>query len=151
MKLLFPGSFDPFTVGHADIVSRALRLADHVVVAVGVNSGKKPMFTPDERIEAISRYYEGNDRVSVIAYDGLTIKAARETGADAILRGVRSNADYEMERNLADINRALDGTETIIMVTSPEYQHISSSMVRELIGFGHPVDGMMIDTFKNCK
>lgn len=147
MKLLFPGSFDPFTIGHANLVERALTLADEVVIAVGINEGKHPMFSAEKRLEAISAYYRDNSRVSVMEYRGLTVDAVRQTDANAILRGVRSVADYELERNMADINRSLDGVETLLLVSKPEFQHVSSSLVRELISFGRDVSALMIAGF----
>ena len=148
MKLFFPGSFDPFTIGHADLVERVLNLGCEVVIAVGINEEKKPMFSSEQRLEAIRGYYKGYSRVSVIEYKGLTVDAVRENGCDAILRGIRSVTDYDKERNLADINRSIEGVETILLVSSPAVQHVSSSLVRELISFGRKADDLMIDTFK---
>ena len=148
MKLLFPGSFDPFTIGHADLVERALDLGCEVVIAVGINEEKKPLFSVEQRLEAIRNHYKGYSRVSVIEYKGLTVDAVRENGCDAILRGIRSVTDYDMERNMADINRTIDGVETVLLVSTPVVQHVSSSLVRELISFGRNADDLMIDTFK---
>lgn len=147
MKILFPGTFDPFTMGHADLVRRALNIAGGVVIAVGVNMSKKCMWSASDRVEAIRRYYADEPRVKVVSYTGLTFDVMRQEGCDVMLRGVRSVADFEAERSLADANRAVGGAETILMVSEPMCQHISSSLVRELISFGHPVSGMMIDTF----
>ena len=151
MKLFFPGSFDPFTIGHADLVERALKLGAEVVIAIGVNEDKRPMFSARQRLEAIRAFYKGNPQVSVIEYNGLTVDAVRENGCDAILRGIRSVTDYDKERNLADINRSIDGVETVILVSSAAMQHVSSSLVRELISFGRPVNEFVIDTFKTVK
>ena len=148
MKLLFPGSFDPFTIGHADLVERALRMGAQVVVAIGINEGKKPMLTTQQRLEAIREYYKGNLCVSVTEYSGLTVEALRDNGCDAILRGIRSVADYDNERNIADVNRIIEGVETVLLVASPSVQHVSSSLVRELNSFGRPADDLVIDTFK---
>lgn len=147
MKVLFPGTFDPFTVGHADLVRRALEIADSIVIAVGVNVSKKCMWSASDRVDAIRRHYASEPRVTVVSYSGLTFELMRQTGCDVMLRGVRSVADYEAERSLADANRAVGGAETLLMVSDSRYQHISSSLVRELISFGHPVSGMMIDSF----
>ncbi len=147
MKLLYPGTFDPFTVGHADIVRRALHICDSIVIAIGVNECKSPLYPIEVRVDAIRRYYAADNRVKVISYDGLTVDTMRAENADAILRGIRSVADYENERNLADNNKALDGVETIFLVASQTLQHISSSMVRELIKYGKSVDEYVIDTF----
>lgn len=148
MKLLFPGSFDPFTIGHADLVERALRIGAQVVVAIGINEGKKPVLSIRQRLEAIREYYKGNPCVSVIEYSGLTVQALRDNGCDAILRGIRSVADYDNERNIADVNRIIEGVETVLLVASPSVQHVSSSLVRELHSFGRPADDLVIDTFK---
>ena len=107
MKLLFPGSFDPFTIGHADLVERALKLGAEVVIAIGINEEKKPLFSTAQRLDAIREYYNGNPAVSVIEYKGLTVDAVRDNGCDAILRGIRSVTDYDKERNLADITDAV--------------------------------------------
>lgn len=148
MKLFFPGSFDPFTIGHADLVERVLDMGCEVVIAVGINEEKKPLFSAQQRLEAISNHYKGYSRVSVTEYKGLTVDAVRENGCDAILRGIRSVSDYDNERNMADINRSIDGVETVLLVASPAVQHVSSSLVRELISFGRNADDLMIDTFK---
>ena len=148
MKLLFPGSFDPFTIGHADLVERALRLADEVVIAIGINDDKKPLLSTQVRKKAISDYYSNQPRVKVVEYKGLTVDAVRDNGCDAILRGIRSVTDYDKERNLADINRSIEGVETVLLVSSPAVQHVSSSLVRELISFGRSADELMIETFK---
>jgi len=147
MKLLFPGSFDPFTKGHLDLVQRALKIADCVVIAVGVNESKKCMFTAQERVDAIAHYFASEPRVSVMSYSGLTMDLVRDTKADAILRGVRNVTDFEFERNMADVNAKVGGVQTIMLASAPELQHISSSVVRELALFGHDVSDMIIDTF----
>lgn len=138
-RLLFPGSFDPFTKGHQDIVSRALAFADEVVVAIGDNAAKGGLLSVDERIERIERTFAGQGRVRVAAYQGLTADYARQVGAQAILRGVRSTLDYEYERNLADINRSLSGIDTILLMADPTLASISSSVVRELMAHGKDV------------
>lgn len=149
MKLFFPGSFDPFTIGHADLVKRALDLGCEVVIAIGINEDKKPLFSTNQRLDAINAYYKGDSRVSVIEYKGLTVDAVRENGCNAILRGIRSVTDYDKERNLADINRSIAGVETVILVSSPAVQHVSSSLVRELLSFcREDAYNLMIDTFK---
>ena len=148
MKLFFPGSFDPFTIGHADLVKRALDLGCEVVIAIGINEDKKPLFSAQQRLDAVKSYYKDNPAVSVIEYKGLTVDAVRENGCNAILRGIRSVTDYDKERNLADINRSIAGVETVILVSSPSVQHVSSSLVREMMAFGRPVDNLIIETFK---
>lgn len=148
MRLLFPGTFDPFTTGHADLVRRALTMCDELVIAVGINGEKSPMYSIQERVDAICGYYVNDRRVSVISYSGLTADAVRQTGADAILRGVRSGADFDMERTLADANLTVLGVETVLLVARPELQHVSSSLCRELDRFGYDTGELVIDTFR---
>lgn len=136
---VFPGSFNPFTVGHADIVSRALALFDRVVVAVGVNAAK-PHDDVRALLKPIEELYGGDSRVEVRAYSCLTVDFASELGATCIIRSVRSLKDYEYERDMADINRQLSGIETVILYSRPELAAVSSSVVRELRSFGCNVD-----------
>ena len=137
---LFAGSFDPFTIGHKNIVDRALEsVADEVVVAIGVNYEKKYMFSLDERLEAIRKVYEHEPRVRVEAYEGLTTDFAKRVGASFILRGVRSVKDFEFERDMAEVNRRLAGVETVLLFTDPQYACVSSSVVRELLSYNKNV------------
>ena len=137
--LLFPGSFDPFTIGHKWIVDKALEIADKVVVAIGINENKRRTFAVEDVAEKIKKAYAQDLRVEVITYKGLTIDMAKEVGAAAIVRGVRSTIDFEYEKNIADINRELSGIETILLFTHPTLSHVSSSMVRELNHFGYDI------------
>lgn len=143
MIALFPGSFDPYTIGHYSIVERALPLFDKIVIAVGVNRNKQSLMSEEKRVEAIRSLYESNDKVEVISYDGLTVDAAKKYGARFLLRGVRQVADFEYERNLAEVNRNISGLETILLYTLPEYAHISSSIVRELASYGKDVVNLL--------
>ncbi len=140
---LFAGTFDPYTLGHHAIVERALALFDNVVIAVGRNMGKQCMLTPAERVAAIESVYAGDSRVRVVEYDCLTMDLVREVGAAALLRGVRSVKDFEYERELADANRIVGGVETVLLVSEPEYAHISSSLVRELVKYGKDVSALL--------
>lgn len=140
---IFPGSFDPFTVGHASIVERGLPLFDEIVIGVGVNESKRAHQTPAQRVEAISRLYADNPKVRVVAYDDLTIDLARREGAKYILRGLRSVKDFEYERDIANMNDRLAGVETILLFTKPEFSSISSSVVRELMDFGKDVSDFL--------
>lgn len=142
-KVLFPGSFDPFTLGHADIVKRALGLFDEVVVAVGYNEQKKGWMPVEERVAAIRRLYKDEPRVRVESYTGLTVDFACGKGVTAIVRGVRTTADFEYEMQLADVNRQLTGIETVLLPASPQLASLSSSVVRELASFGHDVSGFL--------
>lgn len=137
--VLFPGSFDPFTLGHTDIVRRALSLFDEIVIAVGYNEQKQGWLPVEERVAAIKKLYEGEPRVRVESYTGLTVDFAKEQGIGAIVRGVRTVADFEYELQLADVNRRLTGIETLLLPASPELASLSSSIIRELAHFGHDV------------
>lgn len=134
---LFPGSFNPFTRGHASIVERGLRIFDRIVIALGVNPEKaEDVSQRDIELDIIRRLYANEPRIEVAAYSGLTVDAAREHGAKFILRGVRSVKDFEYERDMADVNRKLSGIETVILYSLPELSAVSSSVVRELEKYG---------------
>lgn len=138
-KAIFPGTFDPFTVGHASLVSRALEIVDEIVIAIGINEKKNSYFSLEHRLDMIDHLYENNDRVSVSSYNSLTVDFAQEIGAELIIRGIRSINDFEYEKTIADMNRVIAGVETIILFTEPELTHISSTVVRELLSFRHDV------------
>ena len=131
---LFPGSFDPFTAGHLNILKRALTMFDGVVVAVGINQDKNGFFDNASRIDIINQTIAGLDNVEVIEYDGLTVDICRHLGIHHIVRGVRNMLDFENERAIADANRRLaPEIETIIIPTAQEFAHISSSAVRDIL------------------
>ena len=131
---LFPGSFDPFTSGHLNILTRALTIFDEVVVAVGINQAKRGFNTMEQREDIISQATRGLRGVSVMSYDGLTVDLCKELGIKHIVRGVRNMTDFDNEQAVADANRHLDpGIDTIIIPTAQEYSHISSSAVRDLL------------------
>jgi len=131
-RAIFPGSFDPFTIGHHDIVMRGLEIFDEIIIGIGRNYTKREFFPIEERLAAIRRAYDKDSRVRVEVYDGLTVDFAAEHNAQFILRGVRSTQDFEYERNIAEANKQLSGIETILLYTRPEYAHISSTLVRDL-------------------
>ena len=134
---LFPGSFDPFTAGHLNILRRALTMFDEVVVAVGINQDKRGLFDMPKRIQIINQATSGIPGVSVIQYDSLTIDLCRKLGIKHIVRGVRNMIDFETERSIADANRRLaPDIETIIIPTAQEFAHISSSAVRDILKHG---------------
>ena len=134
---LFPGSFDPFTAGHLNILQRALTMFDEVVVAVGINIGKKGFFTNEKKIDIIRQATAGMEGVRVLHYDDLTINICRELGIRHIVRGVRNMIDFETERSIADANRRLaPEIETIIIPTAQEFAHISSTAVRDILKHG---------------
>ena len=136
---LFAGTFDPLTNGHKSIIDRSLGIFGEVIVAIGVNPGKHSMFTAQQREEYIKKVYEGNLRVKVLCYDGLTTDLAVQMGARVLVRGVRSVKDFEYERDLADINRRISGIDTMLFFTDAEQSAVSSSLVRELISYGKDV------------
>jgi pantetheine-phosphate adenylyltransferase len=136
-KALFPGSFDPFTAGHLNILKRALTMFDEVVVAVGINQDKRGFFDMEKKLSIIQEATKGLSGVSVISYDSLTIDACRKLGIHHIVRGVRNMIDFETERSIADANRRLaPEIETIIIPTAQEFAHISSSAVRDILRHG---------------
>lgn len=136
---LFPGTFDPFTIGHQSLVRRGLNLVDEIVIAIGVNDKKLTYFSLEKRIKAIKCLYRNEPRVNVLSYNSLTVDFAKEVGAQFILRGIRTVNDFEYEKSIADVNRKLSGIETFILFTEPEHTHISSSIVRELLHYGKDI------------
>lgn len=142
-RALFPGSFDPFTIGHYSIVKRALELFDEIVIGVGVNSSKKSLFTPDERLQMIKQAFANEPRVVVMSYDCLTIDFAQSVQTNYILRGLRTVADFEYERSIADANRLLSGIETITLFTEEQYACVSSSLIRDLYHYGKDIQAFL--------
>jgi pantetheine-phosphate adenylyltransferase len=136
-KAIFPGSFDPFTVGHESIVRRGLEIFDEIVIAVGMNSDKHGYFTIEQRVEFIKTLF--NNELEVITYTGLTVDCARMIGATHILRGLRTSADFEFERAIAQVNKKLSGIDTTFLLTTPEHTLISSSIVRDILRHGGDV------------
>lgn len=140
---LFAGSFDPFTTGHQSIVDRGLKIFDSIVIGIGVNAQKRGWQPVAERRAAIERLYGHDSRVSVMEFDCLTTEAAKKCGAEFLLRGVRSVADFEYERTLADINRNLSGIETVLIYALPSLASVSSSVVRELASYGADISAYL--------
>lgn len=136
---LYPGTFDPFTIGHRSIVERGLALFDKIIIAVGVNDAKRCYKPTEARVRHIKSIMETEPKVEVTSYNGLTVDVARKYGATFILRGVRTVADYEYERNLAYANRQISGIETVLLYTLPELQYVSSTMVRDLDRYGYDI------------
>ena len=133
----FPGSFDPFTKGHEDIVKRGLKLFDEIIIGIGTNTTKKRYFDIADIQLAIEKAFKGNDRVKVAHYDDLTATVARQYGAQFIIRGLRNTTDFEYENTISQVNRQVNpGLETVFLITSPEYAPISSTIVRELHKYG---------------
>lgn len=136
---LFAGTFDPYTIGHHSIVTRAMAMFDNIIIAIGHNNAKASPTDAMKRAENIARIYADEPRVEVATYEGLTADFARDQGACCLLRGVRSIKDFEYERDLADLNREISGIETIILPCEPQFAAISSSAVRELMSYGKDV------------
>jgi pantetheine-phosphate adenylyltransferase len=134
---LFPGTFDPVTLGHVDIINRALPLFDKIVVGVGLNAAKAPMFTPEQRVAWIKEIYKDEERVDGAVYEGLTIDFCKKIDAQFILRGIRYVSDFEYEKTIADANRTLDKRiETIFLTGEPKYTSVASTIVRDIIRNG---------------
>jgi len=133
---VFPGSFDPITLGHVDIVKRALLLFDKIYVVLGVNNNKTALFNIEQRVEWIRQTFTDEDRVIVAVHEGLIVDFCRQVEASCIIRGLRNCADYRYEKEIAQVNKELQGEiETLFLNCAPQYAHLSSSMIRELIRF----------------
>ena len=134
---LFPGSFDPLTIGHESIVNRALPLFDRIIIAIGYNSDKDGFFSLDERMKWIGKVFEKEKKVEIKSYKGLTVDFCKKVGANFILRGLRTSSDFEYERAIAQMNKVmLPEIETVFLLTLPEHTHINSTVVREIIRLG---------------
>jgi pantetheine-phosphate adenylyltransferase len=136
---LFPGTFDPVTLGHTDIIDRALPLFDELVIGIGRNVNKQPMFTDQQRLEWLNEIYKDNPRVSAVLYEGLTVDCCKSIGARFILRGIRYVNDFEYEKAIADMNRSLENVETIFLTCLPQYTSVASTLVRDVIKNGGDV------------
>ena len=132
-RAIFPGSFDPITLGHYDIITRGVTLFDEVIVAIGVNASKKYMFSLEERMEFIRETFKDEPKIKVVSYKGLTVDFCKEIGVDFILRGLRNPADFEFEKAIAHTNRDLAPIETVFLLTSAKTSYIASSIVRDVI------------------
>jgi pantetheine-phosphate adenylyltransferase len=131
---LFPGTFDPLTKGHVDVISRAVSLFDKLIIGIGINSSKQPMFTVEQRCGWIKEIYKNDPRIDAVGYTGLTVDYCKEIGAQYILRGIRYVSDFEYEKAIADMNRMLaPDIETLFLTCSPQYSTISSTLVRDVI------------------
>lgn len=137
---LFPGTFDPVTLGHIDIIDRALPLFDIFIIGIGRNASKEPMFSEQKRLNWLKEIYKDNPKVHALAYDGLTVDCCKNVGANFILRGIRYVNDFEYEKAIADMNRSLDhNVETIFLTCLPQFTSIASTLVRDVIRNGGDV------------
>lgn len=151
MKIaLFPGSFDPITIGHESIVRRSISLFDKIIIAIGYNSEKKEFFKLNDRIAWINEVFHDEPKVEVQTYEGLTIEFCKKTGAKYLLRGLRTSADFEYERAIAQMNRAMHSEiETMFLLTEPEHTHVNSTIVREVIRHGGDASMFLPAVLKN--
>ena len=146
---LFPGTFDPITNGHVDVIERSLALFDKLVIGIGINSSKQPMFPVETRIAWIKEIFKDEPKIEVVGYSGLTITCCREINARSILRGIRYISDFEYEKAIADMNRMLaPEIETIFLTCSPLYSTISSTLVRDVIRNGGDASLFLPDVIK---
>jgi len=145
-RAIFPGSFDPLTLGHHDIIMRGITLFDELIIAVGINADKKYMFTLEERLDFITRAFNNEPKIKVLTYEGLTVDFCEKVSADFILRGLRNPADFEFEKAIAHTNRKLSEIETVFLLTSSGKSFISSSIVRDVIRNGGDYSGLVPDT-----
>lgn len=142
-KAIFPGSFDPITLGHVDIINRALPLFDEIIIAIGINADKKYMFSLEERMQFIEKYYKNEPKIKVTTYTGLTTEYCKEIKVDFILRGLRNPADFEFEKAIAQTNRKLTKIETVFLLTSADTAFISSSIVRDVYRHGGDISKLV--------
>ena len=137
---LFPGTFDPITLGHTDIIDRALPLFDKLYIGIGVNTNKQPMFDVKQRLEWIREIYKDNSKVEAITYEGLTVNCCQQVGAKYILRGIRYVNDFEYEKAIADMNRSIaNDIETVYLTCLPQYTSVASTLVRDVLKYGGDV------------
>ncbi len=147
-RAIFPGSFDPLTLGHSDIIQRGVTLFDELIIAIGSNAEKKYMFSLEQRIQFIKEAFEAEPKIKVCTYEGLTIDFCKKMDADFILRGLRNPADFEFEKAIAHTNRKLSEIETVFLLTSSGKSYISSSIVRDVIRNGGDYTGLVPDTVR---
>jgi pantetheine-phosphate adenylyltransferase len=148
---VYPGSFDPITFGHLDIINRGLRIFDEVIIAVARNSTKNALFTIEERVDLITKVLAGNGRAMVDTFDGLLVNYVQSKGATVIIRGLRAVSDFEYEFQIAQMNRSISqDVETLFMMTSVPYSYLSSSIVKEVSSLNGPVDGLVPSLVKQA-
>ncbi len=148
-RAIFPGSFDPITLGHVSVIKRGLPLFDELIIAIGINSGKKSMFTLEQRVKWIKEIFADEPKIKVETYEGLTVDYCRKKNAKFILRGLRTAADFEFERGIGQVNRSLaTEIETVFILTEARYTPVSSSIVRDIIKHGGDITGLVPDVVK---
>lgn len=147
-KAIFPGSFDPVTLGHVDIIERGLPLFDEIILAIGVNADKKYMFSLEERVRFLEETFKEEPKVKVMTYDGMTVDFCKEQGAGFILRGLRNSTDFDFEKVIGQTNFKMSGIETLFFITSSGKSHISSTVVRDVIRNGGEYQFMVPDVVR---
>jgi pantetheine-phosphate adenylyltransferase len=147
-RAIFPGTFDPFTIGHYSVVKRALTFMDEVIISIGVNENKTTYYPIEKRETMIRELYQDNPRIRVLSYNCLTVDFAVQVEAGFIIRGIRTVNDFEYEETIADINRKLANIETILLFTEPELTCISSTIVRELLAYGKDISRFIPEGMK---
>ena len=146
---LFPGSFDPITVGHVDIINRSINLFDKIIIGVGINTTKETMFSVEKRVEWIRNAFPGNIKIEVKSYTGLTVDFAKQCGANFILRGLRTSTDFQFEKAIAQMNHYMDNQiETVFILSSPQFAPVSSTIVRDIIRHGGNVKTFVPESVK---
>lgn len=148
-RAIFPGSFDPLTLGHADIIRRGITLFDELIIAIGVNAEKKYMFSLEERMRFVTEAFADEPKIKVVTYQGLTVDFCKKVNANFILRGLRNPADFEFEKAIAHTNRKLSEIETVFLLTSSGKSYISSSIVRDVIRHGGDYSGLVPPSVKH--
>ncbi len=147
-RAIFPGSFDPLTLGHFDIIQRGITLFDELIIAIGINAEKKYMFTLEERMGFIEKAFSSESKIKVMTYEGLTVDFCKKVNAGFILRGLRNPGDFEFEKAIAHTNRKLSEIETVFLLTSSGKSYISSSIVRDVIRNGGDYTGLVPDSVR---
>ncbi|WP_271765198.1 pantetheine-phosphate adenylyltransferase [Aquimarina algiphila] len=147
-RAVFPGSFDPITLGHYDIIERGLTLFDEIILAIGINAEKKYMFSLEERKHFMEEAFKNESKIKVITYEGLTVDFCKQQNANFILRGLRNPGDFEFEKAIAHTNRKMSDIETVFLLTSSGKSYISSSIVRDVIRHGGDYTGLVPDTVR---
>ncbi|MFD1096672.1 pantetheine-phosphate adenylyltransferase [Salegentibacter chungangensis] len=147
-KAVFPGSYDPLTLGHTDIIERGLPLFDEIILAIGTNSSKKYMFSLEERLNFLKQTYKDEPKIKVMTYEGLTVNFCKEQNAEFILRGLRNGQDLEFEKAIGQTNYKMSGIETVFFIASSGKEHISSTVVRDVIRHGGNYEFMVPDVVR---
>ena len=150
-RAVFPGSFDPITIGHLDIVDRGLKVFDEIIIGIGENTDKKYMFSSDKRTEYVETVFKKNDNVTVKTYSGLTVDFCKKNNSNFLIRGLRNPSDFEFEKSIALTNRKISDIETVFFLTSVENSYISSSIVREIISHKGDYSSLVPEAVKNSR